>query len=126
MVLAKEWTTRQVDYTNAFAQADIKEEVFVEQSKGFQHKAKLDMVLKLFKSLYGLKQAPKSFYDKILEGLQERGFIQSELDKCLFMKKDMVCVMYFNDTIIAGPRPKTIEELVTSLGIAKEDKCHVF
>ena len=51
MVLAKEWTTRQVDYTNAFAQVDINEEVYVEQPKSFQHKDKKDIVLKLFKSL---------------------------------------------------------------------------
>ena len=126
MILAKEWTTRQVDYTNAFAQSDIKEEVYVEQPKGFQRKDKLDIVLKLFKSLYGLKQAPKSFYDKISEGLQERGFIQSELDKCLFMKKDMVCVIYVDYTIITGPHPKKIEELITSLGIAKEEQRRVF
>ena len=59
----------------------------MEQLNEFQRKDTKDMVLKLFKSLYGLKQASKRFYDKISEGLQERGFTQSSLDKCLFMKK---------------------------------------
>ena len=35
MVLSKGYCTRQVDYTNAFAQVDIKEEVYVEPSKRF-------------------------------------------------------------------------------------------
>ena len=62
MILTNRWTTKQVDYTNAFAQADLKEEVYIEQPKGFAHKDKLDMVLKLIKSLYGLKQALKTFF----------------------------------------------------------------
>ena len=124
MILAKEWTTRQVDYTNAFVQADIKEDMYVEQPKGFQRKDKNYMVLKLFKALYGLKQAPKSFYDKISEGLQEQEFTQSSLDECLFMKKDMVRVIYVDNT--AGSDPMAIEELIKSLGIAKDEQRHAF
>ena len=55
MVLSKGWTMCQVNYTNAFVQAGIKEEVYVEQPKGFLRKDKKDMVFKLNKSLYGLK-----------------------------------------------------------------------
>ena len=72
MVLSHGWVTRQVDYTNAFTQADLKEEVYIESPKGFERKDKKDMVLKLLKSLYGLRQAPKSFFDKTSEGLVTR------------------------------------------------------
>ena len=93
LVLSEGWCTRQVDYTNAFSQADLKEEVYIEPPRGFQRKDSKDLVLKLNKSLYGLRQAPKSFFDKISEGLVERGFRQSEIDKCLFMKEEMICVV---------------------------------
>ena len=83
MILANGWVTRQVDYTNDFTQAEIGEEVYIEPPKGFQRKDKKDLVLKLLKSLYGLRQAPKSFFDKLSSGLLERGFVQSNLDKCL-------------------------------------------
>lgn len=73
MILTNRWTTKQVDYTNAFAQADLKEEVYIEQPKGFARKDKLDMVLKLIKSLYGLKQAPKTFFEKLKAGLLNVG-----------------------------------------------------
>ena len=126
LVLSKGWCTRQVDYTNAFVQADLKEEVYIEPPRGFQRKDGKDLILKLFKSLYGLRQAPKSFFTKISEGLMERGFKQSEIDKCLFMKDEMICVVYVDDTIIAGPDTKKIEELITSLGIAKEEERHTF
>jgi hypothetical protein len=55
MTLANGWATRQVDYTNAFAQADIKETVFVELPQDYTASDSGDYVLKLKKSLYGLK-----------------------------------------------------------------------
>ena len=40
MVLANNWVTRQVDYTNAFTQATLNEEVYIGQPKGFGRKDK--------------------------------------------------------------------------------------
>lgn len=79
-----------MDYTNAVAQVEIKEEVYIEGPKEFQRKDKRDLVLKLFKTIYGLRQAPNSFFDKISERLIERGFVQSEIDTFLFMKEDLI------------------------------------
>ena len=75
MVLSHEWTTKQVDYTNAFAQIETKEEVYVEQPKEFENiKDKVSKVLKLLKKLYGLKEATRTFFEKLKEGLEERDF----------------------------------------------------
>ena len=126
MVLANNWTTRQVDYTNAFAQDDLKEEVYIEPPKGFLRKDKKDSVLRLLKSVHGLKQTPQSFFDKISEGFIERGLEQSKLDKRLFMKKDMLCVIYVDDTILAGLDDAALEEAIKSLGIAEEEQRHTF
>ena len=126
LILSKNWTTKQVDYTNAFAQAELKEEVYIEPPRGFSRGDHRDMVLKLRNSLYGLKQAPKSFFDKLKAGLLERGFTQSSLDHCLFMKQDMTCVVYVDDTIIAGPDAKAIDDLITSLGVAHDEQRHTF
>jgi hypothetical protein len=65
--------TRQIDYNNAFAQSDLKEDVYVEIPRGYG-KPEGDMVLKLNKTLYGLVQAPKAFYDHMLTGLENCGF----------------------------------------------------
>jgi hypothetical protein len=35
-VLTEGWNTRQVDYTNAFAQAEIHEEIYIEYPKSFE------------------------------------------------------------------------------------------
>ena len=126
MILANDWTTRQVDYTNAFAQATLKEEVYIEAPRGYGFKDKQDKVLHLIKSLYGLKQAPRTFFEMLRTGLLERGFIQSEHDMCLFMKKDMICVVYVDDTILAGPDAAEIEKVITSLGVRDEEKRYKF
>ena len=126
LILKNGWVTKQVDYTNAFAQATLKETVFIEPPKGFTRKDKMDYVLKLITSLYGLKQAPRTFYEKLRAGLLERGFTQSNLDSCLFMKHNMICVVYVDDTIIAGPDSKEIEKFITSLGVTTDEQRHTF
>jgi hypothetical protein len=68
------WTTRQVDYTNTSAQADIKEEIYVEYPRLFGSKFGTSQVLHLTKSLYGLQQAPCTFFGKSKAGLEERGW----------------------------------------------------
>jgi hypothetical protein len=115
MILANDWTTRQVDYTNAFAQATLKEEVYIKAPHGYGFKDKKDKVLHLIKSLYGLKQAPRTFFEMLRTGLLERGFVQSEHDMCLFMKKDIICVVYVDDTILAGPDAADLEKELKAL-----------
>ena len=75
--------------SNAFCQADIDEEVFVEMPKDFGDPRGRGMVLRLNKSLYGTKQAPKTWFLKLKECLEQRGFTQSLLDPCLFIHADM-------------------------------------
>jgi hypothetical protein len=67
------------------------------------------VVLLLLKSLYGLRQVPRTFYEKLIDGLLERGFTQSEIDPCFFMKKDCICVVYVDGTIFAGPDASLLE-----------------
>jgi hypothetical protein len=126
LALKHGWATRQVDYTNAFAQADIQEEVYIEPPRGFSGQDGLDKVLRLNKSLYGLKQAPKTFFDKLRAGLLERGFIPSNIDPCLFMKGNMICVVYVDDTILCGPDSSALEAEIQGLGVNNLEQRHAF
>ena len=125
-VLTEGWATRQVDYTNAFAQADLKEEVYLEYPKMFAPKSGANVVLKLLKSLYGLRQAPRTFFEKLRDGLLERGYVQSENDPCLFMKKGILCVVYVDDTIFAGADSSILEEEIRLLGVNDTEQRHSF
>jgi hypothetical protein len=50
------------------------ETIFVEPPRMFGPGSGKDLVLLLFKSLYVLKKAHYTFYEKLQEGLLERGF----------------------------------------------------
>ena len=124
--LSRNWVTRQVDFTNAFAQGTLSEIVYIEPPKGFEGKDRMNKVLRLIKSLYGLKQSAKTFYEMVKEGLLERGYVQLNHDPCLFMKKNLMCVIYVDDVIFSGPDAKLIEEEIESLGISDNEKRHAF
>jgi Reverse transcriptase (RNA-dependent DNA polymerase) len=120
------WTTRQVDYTNAFAQADLKEEVYVEYPRLYGPASGKDRVLHLLKSLHGLQQAPRTFFKKLKSGLEERGWIQSIVDPCLFLKKGMLCVVYVDDTIFASKHQNNLDAEIKALGISTDEQQHSF
>eukprot|EP00253_Pinus_taeda_P014452 PITA_14452 len=52
------WNLHQMDVKTAFLHGSIKEEVYVEQPKGFEVQDRQTHVCRLKKALYGLKQAP--------------------------------------------------------------------
>jgi hypothetical protein len=59
--------------------------------------ARTDLALKLLKlnkSLYDLKQAGYNWFKKICEGLVVQDFIQSQVDKCAFFRKDYIILTY--------------------------------
>ena len=98
-----------MDYTNTFAQEYIKEQVFVEPPRGIFFKDGMYKVLKPINSLYGIKQAPQILFEKLRNVLLKRGFVQSEMDKFLFMKSYIICLLYVYDTIISVPNAKAIK-----------------
>ncbi len=55
-------STKQVDYTLAFVQADLKETVYVEMTKLLKNQGH---VYKLKKSVYGLQQAPINCFNTL-------------------------------------------------------------
>ena len=82
------------------------------------------MVLRSVKSMYGLKQVFKTFFDNLSGELVERCFTASTHDQYLFMKQDMICIVYVDDSIIAGLDSIKIDELIKDLGVSNEDCIH--
>ena len=77
-----------MDVKSAFLNRYLKEEVYVEQSKGFQNPHYPDHVFKLNKALYGLKQAPRVWYEKLTTFSLENAFKRGSVDKTLFIKRE--------------------------------------
>ena len=90
--------TVQVDYDNAFVQAELKEPVYMEIPRGYRVPNK---ILRLNKSLYGLRTSSKNFFDKLTIGMKKQGFEPSQRDPFLFLhkKKKMACVAWVDDQI---------------------------
>jgi hypothetical protein len=111
----------QVDYTNAFAQADLPkgEETLIEPPQGFYGSNRNeDTVLELKKSLYGLSQALRVFYDHLTKNLKKRGFTTCiEVDHCLWVhtEKGIVCLVYIDDCLFFGRNKDKINEVVKDL-----------
>ncbi len=59
-------------------------------------------------------------------GLEERGWKQSNIDPCLFLKSGMMCVVYVDNTIFASASIDDLEREITSLGISTDAQRHTF
>ena len=93
-------STMQVDYTSAFLHADIEDKVYVEMPRGYKDQGK---VLKLNKSVYGLKQSPRNFFLYLKSKLETLEFVQSPADPYLFIRPDMICLVYVDDCLFFAP-----------------------
>ena len=84
-----------IDFTNDFSQADISiwETVFIELPRNFKIDGlQCDVVLVFKKILYG--QATQIWHENFKNGLLDSGFVEIEMDPCLFVPKTMICVVY--------------------------------
>jgi hypothetical protein len=73
-------------------------------------------VLRLNESLYGLKQAGQNW-----DGLQDRGFVQSSIDPCVFFNHNCIVLTYVDDCIIIGDTHDRINLLIQSLHEGEEN-----
>jgi hypothetical protein len=77
----------QMDVPQAFLNADVDEEVYMELPEGYRA-GKEHMVCRLRKSLYGLKQAPRNWYLLVSKFIVETmGFKATVSDPCLYFKR---------------------------------------
>ena len=77
-------------------------------------------VLHLNKSMYGLKQAGHNWFEKLRTGLEARGFIQSQVDKCVFFKNGCIVLTYVDDCIIVGSSMALVDSVIASLRCGEE------
>ena len=82
----------------AYMQADVKTDVFVELpirfGVGGYHKH--HCIIKLNKGLYGLKYTGLTSIEHIKGVLEARGFIQYNIDPCVWYQEWLVLFMYMD------------------------------
>ena len=96
-----------MDVKSSFLNGFLEEEVYVDQTLGYEVKDQEHRVYKLKNALYGLKQAPRAWYSRIDSYLIKNGFSKSGNEHTLYVKIDppgnilLVCI-YVDDMIYTG------------------------
>jgi Reverse transcriptase (RNA-dependent DNA polymerase) len=110
------WETSAIDFTSAFVQALLDEPTWIHLPRGFQASEGGRKCLRLKKSLYGLAAAPRLWYLHLFDALINKlGFVQSKLDRCLLMKKDMMMIVFVDDCGIAYKNKSDFDKLIADL-----------
>jgi hypothetical protein len=103
----------QMDVNSAFLQANLEEEVYVQQPEGLINPNHPHKVWRLLKSLYSLKQAPMVWNKTINLHLKSSGFESMDTDPCVYIKWSGTCVaiitLYVNNLIVIA-HPNLLEE----------------
>jgi hypothetical protein len=94
----------QMDVITAFLHADMEEEVYMKQPRGYQQY--INMVLKLNKSLYGTRQASHNWNGVLNDFILSVGFTRCTTDTCIYVKQSrtgqlMIIGVFVDDMPIA-------------------------
>ncbi len=87
---------RQIDFIQAFPQADTSEDVYMQMPAGWGYtdeNGNSDYIIKLKKNLYGTATGARNWYKKLATGLIARGYTQSNYDPCLFLREDSMFIV---------------------------------
>jgi hypothetical protein len=118
LVLMHHWHTRQIDYVQAYPQAPIEREMYMEVPKGFVIKdgdPEGDYVLQVHQNIYGQKQAGRVWNHFLVERLIQVGFVQSQHDPCVFYHGKSTYIIYTDDSILAGPDEQELDAIIQKM-----------
>ena len=111
------YIVKHFDVKTAFLNGILDEDIYMRQPQGFK---KGDKVLKLNKSLYGLKQAARVWNITLHQQLLNIGFIQNNIDKCLYVlrERNSICylIVHVDDLLFVSNREETIKSSTELIG----------
>ena len=126
--LVHNWHTRQIDFVFAYPQVKVSHDLYMlvpDKLKVQNGKLQMDQTtpppwqqsykMKLLQNLYRLKDAIVIWFNHLKKGLLHHGFKQSQVDPCLFYKKDLILITYVNDCILISPNPPLLDEWVADM-----------
>ena len=116
------WHTKQLDYVLAYPQAPVERDLFMKIPEGFEieNGKNLDYVLKIHRNIYGQNQSGRVWNHYLLNKLvNELGLKQSKVDKCVFYRGQTLYVLYTDNSTLAGPNEKEIDQIIKDLRKAR-------
>ena len=116
------WTTKRIDFVQAFAQAPIEKTLYmripagIELEDGSDTKEYVLLILLIHQNIYGQKQAGQVWNQFLVKKLvKELGFKQSEVDECVFYRGKTLYVLYTDDSLLADPDADEINQIIDEL-----------
>ena len=112
--------TSSCDFTNAFLNAELKEDVYVNAPPGTPPLPE-GYVYKLQRALYGLKQSPREWNNTLNAFMTtECGFRQLQSEKCLYIQhypdgSYMLVCMYVDDLVIAYSHRSMLDAFINKI-----------
>ena len=70
------------------------------------------ILIKLKVLLYGLKQASFKWYEKMKKYLEDRKYVASDINPCLYLGNGIIVLTYVYDCIIVGNNMEEIDSLI--------------
>jgi hypothetical protein len=108
---------RQVDFVQAYPQAPIEFDMYMELPQGIEtrHGNSKDHVLQLLSNIYGQKQAGRVWNGYLIEKLRDIGFEQSLIDECVFYRGDVIFIVYVDDGIFVGADDNELTNVIREI-----------
>ena len=101
----KGWKLYQL-VNSVFLHGELKEDIFVEQSRGYEKRGSEHMVYKLNKALYGSKQAPRAWFSRIESYFIKKSFESSSSEHTFFVKRKkgniLIVSIYVDDLLFTS------------------------
>jgi hypothetical protein len=106
IIVVNDWKIEQMNVKIAFLYDKIHENVFVVQFTKFEQR--INQICKLNKALYELKQFSKVWFETLTQFLFFLDYVSLNVEFNVFMKNDIMIVIYVNDLIFTELNLATI------------------
>jgi len=110
-----DWVTANIDFTNAFVQADMDRPTWIHMPRGFRSTNGPNTCLRLLKSLYGTSRGPRLWFEFLSRGLRKLGLKPSDNDPCVWTRTGLIVAFWVDDAALCAPDQKTIDKFVSDL-----------
>jgi len=109
------WLLYQFDAKSVFLNGEFKQEVYVEQPRGFIIEGEEDKVYRLKNALYRLKQALRAWYSQIDSHFDEKCFLKSKNEPTLLVKRQgvdaiLIIALYVDNFVFTENNERMIKE----------------
>ena len=120
IVAFHDYELEQLDMKTTFLHGELKEDIYIQQPKGFTILGKEDCVYLLKMSLYGLKQSPRQLYTRFDSFMIYHDFKRYSFDSYVYFKRCndesfMYLLLYVDDMLIAATSKEEIRTIKPKL-----------